>query len=286
MNAKIARRVARLGLATLLCSQVLPLAAQSGFPAERNVAERTLPGQAPQPPQEGRWVRLVKTTSLNAIAKSLFPDDRATRDRYRANLAGANTKLFPNTDNASSVMLSAGTALFVPTGTPLPTSDLAIPGDGQTAEDRGQLRQAGNPALGPVALAASQRKIKACLPRIDQASKALSEGAKSGAFLFNSLDDPDKKILSISMEIGDGANASYASATFAPVGSRGCSVSADVVTWWPANCAEVMTKAFPQVTVSGALMRDIRITEAGATMRVFFMPAGTGCVTIKKEVLF
>ena len=273
-----------LGLAVLVCCQASPLYAQSEGAVERPAAAQTSPTSLAN--QAPRWVRLVKSTTLNAIARGHFPADRPARDLYRATIVAANPQQFPNADNAGSVLLPAGTALLFPPGASLPSSYVANPSEPPAPAELRAGAQSVAPALGAVALAAAQRKIKTCVPRIDQTAKALAAGANSGAFLFNSLSDADKTILSLSLEVGDGASSSYASATFAPLGAQGCAVAADVVAWWPANCAEVMTKAFPQVTAAGPLMRDIRVTEAGPTMRVFFMPAGAGCVTIKKEVIF
>ena len=260
-----------LGLAVLVCCQASPLYAQSEGAVERPAAAQTSPTSLAN--QAPRWVRLVKSTTLNAIARGHFPADRPARDLYRATIVAANPQQFPNADNAGSVLLPAGTALLFPPGASLPSSYVANPSEPPAPAELRAGAQTVAPALGAVALAAAQRKIKTCVPRIDQTAKALAAGANSGAFLFNSLSDADKTILSLSLEVGDGA-------------SSGCAVAADVVAWWPANCAEVMTKAFPQVTAAGPLMRDIRVTEAGPTMRVFFMPAGAGCVTIKKEVIF
>ena len=66
-------------------------------------------------------VVIPAATTLNAMARVLYPNDRAARDAYRAAFAAANPSLFAGVKSVGSVMLAAGTVLQVPAAMPIPT---------------------------------------------------------------------------------------------------------------------------------------------------------------------
>jgi hypothetical protein len=145
--------------------------------------------------------------------------------------------------------------------------------------------QAAKP-LGAIASAAASQGVKSCLGRIDQVTGFLTGGATVGAFLFNAPDNADKKIYSTSMEIKIADTLAYASTTFAPVGTAGCGAVYDAVTYWPVDCAQTAKTTFANLNPAGFVKNYIQILEGGPALRVFLMPAGQGCVAIKKEVVF
>lgn len=65
-------------------------------------------------------VLLSAATTLNAMARAIYPDDRAARDNYRAAFAAANPDLFAGKDSIGSIPLAAGTRLKAPAGVVLP----------------------------------------------------------------------------------------------------------------------------------------------------------------------
>ena len=70
------------------------------------------------------------------------------------------------------------------------------------------------------------------------------------------------------------------------MGSDGCGATYDVVTYWQNTCADVATRAYAQLPQAGMLQNQIRVLDGGGQMRIFLMPAGAGCISIKKEVIF
>jgi hypothetical protein len=149
------------------------------------------------------------------------------------------------------------------------------------------------PALGPeaaanpVVQAAAKAGVIACDGRINQVSSFLTSGAeKTGFFQFLPPTKPDQNIYSVSMELQgkDGAFA-YASASFAPNQADGCGALYEQVAYWPASCSEVAQKLFPGMTKEGELLKNITVLVGPPTVRVFLMPAGSGCTSIKKEVV-
>jgi hypothetical protein len=140
--------------------------------------------------------------------------------------------------------------------------------------------------LNAIATAAASQGVKSCLGRIDQVTDFLSKGATVGAFLFNAPESADKKIYSTSMEIKISDTLAYATTTFAPVGTAGCGAAYDAVTYWPVDCAQTAKTTFSNMKPVGLVKNSIQILEGGPAVRVFLMPAGQGCVAIKKEVVF
>jgi hypothetical protein len=47
----------------------------------------------------------------------------------------------------------------------------------------------------------------------------------------------------------------------------------------------VASKHFGALNKIGVLAKTIYVRDGGVTTKIFLMPAGTGCVTIKKEVI-
>lgn len=140
------------------------------------------------------------------------------------------------------------------------------------------------PVLNPAARAAAQRGVKTCLGRVQEVSSFLGQGVDMGLFLFNPPADANKKLFSLSAESLGKDSLSYTSSSFAPTGN-GCGAMYEAVTYWPASCSDVAAKAFPELTFAGPLLRNIQTLEGRGNLRVFLMPAGQGCVSIKKELI-
>jgi hypothetical protein len=140
--------------------------------------------------------------------------------------------------------------------------------------------------LNSVAQAAQKAGVVNCLGRINQVSNFLVAGAKeSGASLIISPQTPNERIASMAFEVKSPQALSYASADFAPLAS-GCGATYEAVTHWQNSCKDVAKKGYGQLKVIGAIQSNILILEGGPQLRVFLMPAGSGCVAIKKEVVY
>ena len=140
--------------------------------------------------------------------------------------------------------------------------------------------------LNAVAQAAQKAGLTDCLGRINQVSNFLTAGAQqSGASLSISPQAPNERMASLAFEIKSPQVLSYASADFAPLPS-GCSATYEAVTHWQNNCKDVATKGYAQLKLIGAIQNNILVLEGGPQLRVFLMPAGKGCVAIKKEVVY
>lgn len=134
--------------------------------------------------------------------------------------------------------------------------------------------------------AAVRSGVLNCVSRINQVTNFVGAGSNtSGAVLFLPPAQPDQRLVALSMEVKSGALTSYVSANFAPNQANGCGAVYDAVTWWPDSCDAVANRSFGTLRKIGALQREIIVLDGGQATKVFLMPAGKGCVSIKKEVV-
>ncbi|MEI7869554.1 MAG: hypothetical protein WCI11_16820 [Candidatus Methylumidiphilus sp.] len=142
------------------------------------------------------------------------------------------------------------------------------------------------PKLNGLAQTATNAGIVDCVGRIQQVTDFLTANSKSGAFLFIAPTDTNRRIASASLEIQAGAVSSYASASFAPAGNNACSAMYETVSYWANQCEEVAKRAFPTFPNAGKLGGSIIMLDGGPNLKMFLMPAGQGCLSIKKEMVY
>jgi hypothetical protein len=140
------------------------------------------------------------------------------------------------------------------------------------------------PAVGPVANYAAQNGVRQCVGRIDQVSNFLTAGATSGAAVFLPPREPDRGLTSVSIEVQGSNGLSYVNTAYAP-SSVGCDGVYEAVTYWAGNCDQVAA-SFPGFTPAKPLRQYIQTLDGGPTAKVYLMPAGQGCISIKKEVVY
>jgi hypothetical protein len=110
---------------------------------------------------------------------------------------------------------------------------------------------------------------------------ALTANTQSGVFIFPVQKQPDQHIFSTSFElIRPDDSTIYASASFFP----NQDAVYDTVEYVNMSCEEVEKNIFKNLKRVGVLKKNIVILDGGA-VKVFLMPAGSGCVVIKKEVV-
>jgi hypothetical protein len=144
------------------------------------------------------------------------------------------------------------------------------------------------PAATPnaVTVAAVQQGVLSCASRINQVTHFLGFGPQAGAVLMPHAQQPDTRLLPLALEVPTDAGSAYVSATFAPGQANGCGATYDAVSYWPQKCEAVAAKQFAGFKrMEQALRKNITVLDGGAATKVFLMPAGSGCVSIKKEVV-
>lgn len=155
-----------------------------------------------------------------------------------------------------------------------------------SAQSAAQVVPASQPsASNAVTQAAVQQGVLSCASRINQVTNFLGFNAQSGALLMVPPGQPDQRLLPVAIENVTETGPAYLSATFAPNQANGCGVTYDAIVYWTMNCEIVAVKQFGFVQKVGKLKKDITVLDGGVATKVFLMPAGSGCVSIKKEVV-
>lgn len=140
----------------------------------------------------------------------------------------------------------------------------------------------------PYAIGAQRNGVVKCIGRINQVTGFVTgSNANSGMVLNSPNAEANQRIVSSVMEVEGGGTTGFVSTSFAPgPGVNECSATYDAVTYWTASCAQVASANFAAFKFTRPLLKAISILESGQFAKVFLMPAGTGCVSIKKEMLF
>jgi len=141
------------------------------------------------------------------------------------------------------------------------------------------------PKLNGLAQTAVNSGVVDCAGRIQQVTEFLTTNSKSGAYLFIAPNDANHHIASASLEIQAKGASSYATASFAPTGG-GCGTLYETVSYWANQCEDVAKRAFPSFPPAGKLGDSISMLDGGVYLRIFLMPAGQGCLSIKKEMVY
>ena len=140
--------------------------------------------------------------------------------------------------------------------------------------------------LNALAEAASKAGVKNCVDHINKVGNFLTADAQAGAHIFVSGKDPNQHLFSGSLEVVSQSASSYASTSFAASGPSGCDAMYEAVSYWNSGCDEVARKVFSAFKPTAPLKKSIQGLAAGENVRVYLMPAGAGCVSIKKEILY
>ncbi len=144
------------------------------------------------------------------------------------------------------------------------------------------------PATSPtnaVTQAAVQQGVLSCAGRINQVSNFLGYTPQAGALLMTPPAQPDQRLIPLVMEIPTASGTAYVSASFAPNQANGCGATYDAVMYWPQKCDVVASKQFATLKKMGQLKKEVTVLDGGSGTKIFLMPAGSGCVSIKKEVV-
>lgn len=153
-----------------------------------------------------------------------------------------------------------------------------------TTSPKTQVKQPAVQTANNITQVAFNSGVRTCAGRIYQITNFLSAGVNAGYMLFFSKTNPDQQITSISMEIPVNNNTAYESLNVAPGQANYCGGIYETVVYWPQNCAAVETQNFGSLKKGKMLSKNISVRDGG-DVKVFLMPAGAGCVSIKKEMV-
>lgn len=141
------------------------------------------------------------------------------------------------------------------------------------------------PNVNGITRVAVQAGVLSSVSRINQVMTYLTANGQTGAYPFLPKVLPDQSLFSVSMEIQNSkATPIYASASFAPLTSGQSAAVYDAVQYVAQSCDYMEKIVFKDLKRMGILKSDVVMLDGG-TVKIFLMPAGTGCVVIKKEVV-
>lgn len=136
-----------------------------------------------------------------------------------------------------------------------------------------------------VTQAAVQKGVFNCAGRINQVVNFLGFTEKAGAVLMIPPAQPDSRLIPLAMEIPVEGGVAFVSASFAPNQANGCGATYDSVVYWPQSCGKVKDNQFKALKETGKIRKEITILDGGEGIKFFLMPAGSGCISIKKEMV-
>lgn len=141
------------------------------------------------------------------------------------------------------------------------------------------------PAVSPVTRDGVNAGVLTCARRLNDLVAYLARDVETGHLLFTDPAAADRHAASLSLELAGTDQAAYVSATLSPTAGGTCDAVYDAVIWWPESCNDVASRHFAGLPSAAPLRARIRTLDGGANLKVFLLPAGTGCVSIKKEVV-
>ncbi len=144
---------------------------------------------------------------------------------------------------------------------------------------------AGDHGVNAITRRAVEEGVLSCASRVNQVTNLLGFSASAGADLMPAPAQPDERVLPVAMEVPTEAGAAFVGIVFAPGQANGCGAAYDAVVYWPLKCDAVAARNFAGLKKIGALRKEIAVLDGGPATRVFLMPAGVGCVSIKSEVV-
>ena len=138
--------------------------------------------------------------------------------------------------------------------------------------------------LNAVTAALQKAGVKRCAVQMQNVTSFLTQKSHSGTTVFPLATNPDDSLVSISSEIMVANVVSYVGATFAPR-ADGCSAVYEHVSHWQNQCEDVYAAQYASFKPQGSLQVQIKVYYNNAATQVMMVPAGTGCVVIKKEIV-
>ena len=134
--------------------------------------------------------------------------------------------------------------------------------------------------------AAVQAGALSCAARVEQVTRFVGFGSGVGASLMVPAQPADQRLFAVQMELSAGATSpTLVDITFAPQQANGCGASYEAISYWAQGCEALAAGPFAQLKRVTALQKEILLLDGGSALRVVLIPAGTGCVSVKKEIV-
>lgn len=139
-----------------------------------------------------------------------------------------------------------------------------------------------------IAEAIQQMGDSKCASRVNQVTNFLGSNQNSGALLMTPAEGkPNERIIPLVIEqINGNGSISLVSASFMPSGKEDlCQSTYDAITVWSDSCLMVAKKLYTDLEAERQLKNNVTVLSSSPKYKVFLLPVGNMCVSLKKEVL-
>jgi hypothetical protein len=141
------------------------------------------------------------------------------------------------------------------------------------------------PGANTLTQALSHWGVHHCSERVTQVSSFVGYNNASAAMALMPPAQVNQRMIPIAMEIPTESGAAYVTTSFAPGQANGCGAGYDAVVYWEKTCQNLADDQFSAYKPVGSLGKEIAVLDGGLATKVFLLPAGSGCVSIKKEIV-
>jgi hypothetical protein len=130
----------------------------------------------------------------------------------------------------------------------------------------------------------AQAGIKRCAPIVRRVAEFLIEDGVAGYRVRLTGAVPDQSPIVLTMESRHRALGTVRYATVSVVPQANCSGFYEQSIYWPVTCNVLKANNFANFPAAKFLHSAVALSEASATVQLAMLPAGGGCVSIKKEI--
>jgi hypothetical protein len=141
-----------------------------------------------------------------------------------------------------------------------------------------------NPAVERVAQAIGRAGVKRCHQIMAHVAKFLIENGDAGYTIKILGDNPDAAPAMLTLETTHASLGTTRYATVITVPNDKCAGYYEQSIYWAAPCPQVKAANFGNFPAVRPLLRGIGVSEPSAQLQLSFVPAGQGCMTVKKEI--
>lgn len=131
---------------------------------------------------------------------------------------------------------------------------------------------------------AEKAGIKKCMPSIITMSNFIIDDSNSGVSSYWNSTNPDKHIFTTAIESNISDFTMFTDMSISPVVSGDCNVVYNKIFYLPKSCVAVSKDTYDKAKYKGELNKNITYLDHNG-VDVFLMPAGAGCVVIRKELI-
>ena len=140
--------------------------------------------------------------------------------------------------------------------------------------------------VNPIAALAGQVGVSRCAGMARSIGEQVVGPNPSAGVVMSAESGADQALFSTSVETRDGVGLHFVSAFLTPNARGGCDAGYDDIRYWAKTCDGLVMEELRGIGAIRPLGPDIGTLVAGPVQHIYLMTAGTGCVSIRKALLF